>query len=145
MSSKQMRVVKPYLPKKKREHLLNQNPEWARYLVEFEPTEVIFWEGESAGNFYIILDGTVEIRRRRPNGDIFVLATLGEGQFFGEMALLQKSPRTGTAMAKTFTRLLVLSERQLLKILGEDRRFAMKMIVMLTERLKKAGDQLVLI
>ena len=112
-------------------------------IAEYKSQEVIFWEGDPATNFYIILDGKVQILRTKPDGGHILIATLGQGEFFGEMALLQDSPRTGSAIAYFKTKLLVLSENQLAMLIAADAWFGLKMIKVLSERLKRMGDTLV--
>jgi len=114
-----------------------------RYIAQFKTNEVIFWENDPAFHFYIILEGSVEIRRMKKDGNVMPIATLKAGEFFGEMSLLNQLPRTGTAIAKEKTKLLVMTQEQLNQMLADDPKFAMKMIKMLCERLKKLGDVLV--
>ena len=114
-----------------------------QFSLTFKTNEVIFWENDPAHQFYVILEGSVEIRRRRENGNVIHLATLKAGEFFGEMSILNQIPRTGTAVAMEKTKLLVIPQEQLLQLLNEDTRFALKMIKMLCERLNKLGDTLV--
>ena len=61
-------------------------------------------EGEYAYDLFIIRDGTAEV-----NQDGNVVATLGAGEFFGEMGVLERAPRNATVVAKTPMTLLTLS------------------------------------
>jgi CRP/FNR family transcriptional regulator, cyclic AMP receptor protein len=65
---------------------------------------VVVKEGDEGVGFYLILEGKVEVRRRSRR-----LATLGPGQFFGEMALFVNQPRSADVVAVAPTRCLVLS------------------------------------
>lgn len=60
--------------------------------------EVIFSQSSMGAGMYIIVEGTVNIISE-PGGQ--VIAELGDGEFFGELALIDESPRTATAVAKT--------------------------------------------
>ncbi len=62
-------------------------------------------QGEVGIGFYLILDGQVEVRRKGRR-----LATLGPGNFFGEMALFDQQPRTADVITMASTRCLVLSK-----------------------------------
>jgi CRP-like cAMP-binding protein len=70
---------------------------------EVKRNEVIVREGEKADGLYIVLSGEVEVRK----GDQ-VLARLKEGELFGEISLLSKTPATATVMANRRTSLLRL-------------------------------------
>jgi CRP/FNR family cyclic AMP-dependent transcriptional regulator len=71
-------------------------------------------EGLSGREFFIILDGNVSVSR---GGE--TVATLGPGDFFGEIALLDGGPRTATATTSTPCRLLVLAHREFDSLLAE--------------------------
>lgn len=64
--------------------------------VTYAPGAVIFRQGDPADKFYIIIKGQVEVVIQHPSGPEIVSATLGSGQFFGEMGLLQGGQRTAT-------------------------------------------------
>ncbi len=67
---------------------------------EFAPRSVIVREGTADDSAFIVLSGRVAVRRRDPDTGIdFLLAELGEGQMFGEMALLTRKPRTASVVA----------------------------------------------
>lgn len=70
----------------------------------FDPGASIVSEGEPGHGFYLIIDGRAEVKR----GDRTV-ATLGPGEFFGELALIRETPRTATVVAKDPTTCLALS------------------------------------
>jgi CRP-like cAMP-binding protein len=75
--------------------------------------KVLAKEGASAEEFFIILDGTVLISRGGRH-----IRDLGPGDFFGELAMLGKVPRTATATASTSTRLLVVGHREFTTLLA---------------------------
>ena len=68
---------------------------------EFAPRSVIVREGSADDSAFIILSGRVAVRRKDPDSGIeFLLAELGTGQMFGEMALLTGKPRTASVVAR---------------------------------------------
>ena len=81
--------------------------------VTVPPGKVITKEGASGHEFYVILDGKVDISKtgKRVN-------TMGPGDFFGELALLAKVPRAATATAATPATLLVVSHREFTSLLA---------------------------
>ena len=67
---------------------------------EFAPRSAIVREGGSDSSAFLVLSGRVAVRRKDPESGIeFLLAELGEGAMFGEMALLTRKPRTASAVA----------------------------------------------
>jgi hypothetical protein len=69
--------------------------------VHFDAGETIFEQGDRGDVVYSIVSGEVEAIRREPDGEERLLATMGPGEYFGEMALLSDAPRTATVRAKT--------------------------------------------
>jgi voltage-gated potassium channel len=69
-------------------------------------------EGEPGTEFYVIVDGEIDIRRRGRR-----VARLGAGSFVGEIALLSRSPRTATVVAATPLRVLAISGRDFVALL----------------------------
>jgi CRP-like cAMP-binding protein len=74
--------------------------------------KVIAQEGSAAHEFFVIVDGSVDISKKGK-----VVRTLGPGEFFGELAMLGKVARTATATAATPTSLLVMAHREFTTLL----------------------------
>ena len=96
--------------------------------------EVIFDEGEEGQALYIILDGTVLIRRQAaPEGEI--LAELKPGAFFGDMALLDAGPRTAQARAASTCILAVFFREDFLALLDTHARIASKVSLQIARQM----------
>ncbi len=68
----------------------------------YPPNAVIFREGASGDTMFFIKEGMVEVKRREPNTGInLTVITLGKGECFGEMALLNEAPRSATVLVAT--------------------------------------------
>lgn len=85
--------------------------------------EDIVRQGEPAESFYVLLSGTCDVLGRGAGGELFPLAELGPGEFFGEVGLMLGVPRTATVRARTDVELLELS-RDAFNALAGDGRFA---------------------
>jgi NADH:ubiquinone reductase (H+-translocating) len=75
--------------------------------AHYEPGEVVFEQGDAGDSLYMILAGTVEVSQR-VDGPPRTIGTLQAGEYFGEMALLGRRPRSATTRALTSLDLLVL-------------------------------------
>ena len=80
--------------------------------------ETILTEGEVGTSFYVVATGRLVVKRRDEKGDHVVLAHLGEGDFFGEMALLAAAPRNATVVAEEPSEVLVLEFEVLRTLAG---------------------------
>lgn len=70
-------------------------------LEQYEPGEIIFREGDEGRHVYVIKSGVVEVLQKRPDHTEQVIARLQPGDHFGEIALIQKAPRTATIRTAT--------------------------------------------
>src|SRR5262245_191476 len=97
----------------------------------FKAGETIFWEGEPGVGMYIIQHGSVTISKYFSTEERKVLAMLHAGEFFGELALLDESPRSATAIAKEETKILGLFRPDLFSLLDRKPRLGSKFLFQL--------------
>src|SRR5437867_5472935 len=104
----------------------------------YDAGEVIEKEGGSAVAFYLITGGSVEVRKGEK-----LVTKLGRGQFFGEMALIDKQPRSATVVsAESGTRCLVLPAWNLTAAIQTDPTVAMGVLKVLARRLRETTNAL---
>lgn len=84
----------------------------------FQPGQQIVREGEPGASMFIIVEGSVEVLRQLEGGKSKKVAKLGEGEFFGEMALVAEEPRMASVVAAEPTVLLELSREQLAEVVS---------------------------
>ena len=77
------------------------------------PGEVVFREGESGRELFVLLDGEMEVSRKTPGGHECRMAILGPGDWFGEMSVLDVMPRSATIRALSHSSLLVMTGHDL--------------------------------
>ena len=102
----------------------------------YDPGEVIFRTFDMGAEMYVVLEGKVELSIG-PN----VVETLGPGEPFGEMALIDQTPRTATATAKTAARLAVISERRFLFLVQTTPEFSLQIMKVMADRLRKMNER----
>lgn len=95
--------------------------------------EVIFTTGDAGDFMYVVRSGEVEIERGGK-----VIETLSAGGIFGEMALIDGSPRSATARAKTDAEVAPINERSFLFLVHETPFFAIAVMRTLAERLRRS-------
>ena len=103
----------------------------------YEPGEVIFRTFEMGAEMYVILEGKVEL-----SIGANVVETLGPGEPFGEMALIDQTPRVATATAKTAAKLAVISERRFLFLVQTTPEFSLQIMKVMADRLRKMNARL---
>jgi len=98
----------------------------------------IVTEGSIGHEFYLVLSGQASVRR---NGR--KIATLGPGQYFGELAILDRGPRSATIVSDTEMELVVLGQREFMGVLAEVPPVAHKLLVSMATRLRDADTKAV--
>jgi CRP/FNR family transcriptional regulator, cyclic AMP receptor protein len=98
--------------------------------------QVIFGEGQSRDFMYVIKKGEVDILIRG-----YVVETVGEDGFFGELALIDPAPRSAAAIAKTDCILIKIDERQFLYLVQETPFFALFVMRTMAQRMRRRNAQ----
>lgn len=108
--------------------------------IQVRKGDVIFMEDEQGDTMYVIVEGHVQIVRKGAKGPV-VLTTLQPGAFFGEMAIVDRTERSATAVAATDTTLIAVNEAELELLLKQRPDIGAKMIRTLGRRLKYTTNQ----
>ena len=107
----------------------------------FQPSEAIVEEGRTGNGCYVILSGRVEVIRGLPDRPQ-VLATLGPGEPFGEMALLGDWKRTASVIAIEETTCLGIDRWVFLAYLRREPELAVRMLQFVAQRLVDTNQRL---
>lgn len=110
-----------------------------KFIRDYSRSEVIFEENANGDEMYIVHSGSVRLFTRGDNGESVTLATVGEGGFFGEMTLIDRSPRSATAVAEEDTRLIALDRAKFLYMIQQQPMFAFKIMSVLCRRIRDAN------
>jgi CRP-like cAMP-binding protein len=104
--------------------------------VEFAPRQAIVRQGEIGTGFFIVVEGRVRVVR-----DAQQLATLGPGEFFGELSVLDGGPRIAQVVAEEPTRCLALASWDFEKVLLEQPALSLAILRGLATRLRAVSEQ----
>lgn len=112
-----------------------------RFGKTFPRGTVLFREGDPGRQMFVVQEGRVSISMRA--GDVEkILTTLGPGEFFGEMAILNHKPRSATATCVDDARLLVVDAQTFEAMIRSNAEIAVRMIQKLATRLEEANGQI---
>jgi CRP/FNR family cyclic AMP-dependent transcriptional regulator len=104
--------------------------------VQVEAGRVLVDQGRTGHEFFLIIDGRASVRKNNRK-----TADLGPGQYFGEMALLDRGPRSATVVAESPMTLLILGQREFSGVLDEVPSMAHKMLATMAGRLRDADSK----
>jgi uncharacterized membrane protein len=104
--------------------------------------ETLFQAGEPGESLYVVRAGEVELFIRDTAGQRIALAIVGSGEVFGELALLDRSPRTATAVALAETELLELDRDDLLLLFKTSPAAALRLLAAMGRMTRKADELL---
>jgi CRP/FNR family transcriptional regulator/CRP/FNR family cyclic AMP-dependent transcriptional regulator len=103
---------------------------------------VVFYENEQGDTLFMIVAGRIKVAILGDDGREVILSTLGPGDFFGEMALLDNEPRSATAIALVDSELLSLSRASFESYMANNPSIGLALIRVLTARLRHANHQI---
>lgn len=118
------------------DHLLSR----AR-LESYRARQEIFHKGSPALGVLAVLKGSVRISSIGPDGDQVILNLIGEGEVFGEIALLDGKERTADATAATECELLLIDRRDFVPLLHANPDLAVRLLSVLCDRLRRTTEQ----
>jgi CRP-like cAMP-binding protein len=105
-----------------------QNIARIAYQRHYSAGEVIIHEGQNAAGMYIVVDGQAEVTKALEDGKILHLTTLEDSELFGDVGLLDSSPRTATVRATRDSYILGFFRPELLELMNSNPRLASKII-----------------
>jgi CRP/FNR family transcriptional regulator len=117
---------------------------WRMTISSFEAGTAIVRQGDTAEAFYLILSGEVEVTYTADgHGSVTtVLATLGQGEVFGEMALLDDGTRSSSVTATVPTRCALLSRWDFREELRSSPEVAIRLLAILSRRIRRLDERL---
>jgi CRP/FNR family transcriptional regulator len=102
----------------------------------------VFHEGDNSDACYIVREGSFRVTREHSDGRAITLATLGPGEIFGELAMLDGDKRSASAEALTDGELLALPAGDVRSLLARHPEIALKLVAGLVRRLRAANVRL---
>jgi CRP/FNR family transcriptional regulator, cyclic AMP receptor protein len=107
--------------------------------IGYAEGQVIFKQGDEGSSLFIIDEGAVEISYGEGRGRV-ALATLFNGQYFGELSLFDGAPRSATATASKPSRLIRLDRDDLVDFVNKNPSAALRIIAEMSERLRQTNE-----
>jgi len=108
----------------------------------FSKGYMVFEEGEKRDTLYIVLKGRVKISLYDEDGREYILDIIGKDGFFGELSLFEELSGFANVMTLEQSDLLMVRRNDFMKLLMDNRDFAMSMIKELSKRLRAANEKL---
>lgn len=106
---------------------------------EFGVDDIIFEEGSTGRELFVVLDGEVEIAKISGAGKTSIVK-LGKGEFFGEMAVIDGSARSATAIASApNTKVMRVNHARFVYLVSQQPAFALMVMDALSKRLRAAN------
>src|ERR1700674_244332 len=118
----------------------DKNP-FAKFLNHYKKGTVLFNEGDEGEDMYIIQSGKVAIKKKVPHGET-TLAVLEKGDFFGEMAILERMPRSAGAEVLEDGDLIVIGGELFGDMIKSNPEIAVRMLRKYSLRLRETTKQI---
>lgn len=112
-------------------------------LRRFSPGAMIFAEGAPGQEFFIVLEGEVDIWKDHDSADRDLLATCGPGQAFGELALIDDDPRSATVVARDEVSVLVVDRADFHRVIQSSGSIALSVMQSLSGMVRERTDRFI--
>lgn len=103
---------------------------------------IIVYQGDPGEVIFLILEGRVKVVVTHAKGREIILNTLGGGDYFGEMSVFDQLPRSATVVAMEDCRFLIITREAIIGLVRKDPRIAIKMLLVMSERIRAANEQI---
>ena len=111
--------------------------EFKKFLRTYGDSEIIFEENSAGAEMFVVYSGRVRLTTHAPGHEV-VLAEVGPGDFFGEMSLVDSSPRTATATAIAGgAELVAIDQAKFLYLVGQQPAFVLTIMHELCRRIRQ--------
>lgn len=111
-----------------------------KFIQTFQAGETVFAQGSQGSFMYVVIAGNVEIRRES-EGVTRAMATLGPGEIFGELAVVDSGLRMASAVAVSdATRLVAIDQARFVYLTSQQPVFALTVMRMMAERIRALGQ-----
>jgi CRP/FNR family transcriptional regulator, cyclic AMP receptor protein len=101
----------------------------------------VFHEGDDSDACYVVRSGDLRVTREHSDGRAIALATLGAGDFFGELAMLDGGSRSASVETLSDAELLALPALDMRRVISGNGEIAAKLIIALTRRLRETNER----
>jgi CRP/FNR family transcriptional regulator len=101
----------------------------------------VFHEGDRSDACYLVRSGDLRVTREHPDGRAIALATLGPGDLFGELAMLDGEARSASVETLSDVELLALPAADMRRLLADHPEISVKLIAALTRRLRETNER----
>ena len=108
---------------------------------DYKDGSTIFEENSVGKEMYIIISGKVKIIKEKDTVET-ILATLDEGEFFGEMSLFDNNPRSATVKAIGNVKLLEINQKNFLKKISKDPSLAFRILEKMSQRIRMTDEKI---
>ena len=107
----------------------------------YQDGELVIRQGEVGDCMYVIQEGQVEVFIQEGDKEV-QLAILNEGEFFGEMALIDREVRTASVRARGLVRLITIDKKNFLRNIHEDPAIALRLAEVLSRRIRELNAEI---
>jgi len=107
---------------------------------KYPKNTILVTEGDESGHLYIIVTGRVSVYTSDSDGRQVILNYMGEGEYFGELSLLDGKPRSASVVTISSCELIAISRSSFQELLNSDPGFSQVMIEELTRRVRTLTD-----
>ena len=110
--------------------------------IKISKGQVLFKEGDPGDKLFVVVEGKLKLGTTSNDGRENLLSILGPGDMFGELSLFDPGPRTATATAVIDSKLLALSNDQVIGWITSHPQVSLPLLKRLSQRLRRANDVL---